>query len=423
MAAGTYSPTTSETDMVEVWRKVQSDLMEGFNFMAEEYELLDSVERFRVDWSVREILVPIDLNFGYGVASIPEGGYEAMPSSPSVEELSLDWILLNKRFTATLTAQYIDQRNAEAMVRRQILFQGKKAIEAIGDRFSNLFYGLSDGVSALCSAAQGANTSHTITLIDGYGQSDIDNAGYLARMFQVGDRVALINTGALVTNAIGTITAKSAATPSITVTWNGSVTITANDEIVLANSQENTSLSGTDYNRGLVGLLEVTTAASVHGLATATNAQWDVAYSDSAAGRWHTVDLLNGQDAIADFGGGSLNTLVMARGVYRDVVDNQLSNLRFTDAFQLEVDGEAKVRSTTIFRSKRVPNGYVFGFDKASYRKLTLLPKPVQGGTPVWGDGQKIVDRSARVFSIDFPVALVCLNRANFALWSGKTEQ
>jgi hypothetical protein len=423
MAATTYSPTTSETDMVLVWRKIQADLMEGFNFMAEEYELLDSVERFRVDWSVREILVPLDLNFGYGVASIPEGGYEAMPSSPTVEEISLDWILLNKRFTATLTAQYIDQKNSEAMIRRQILFQGKKAIEAIGDRFSDMFYGLSDGVTALVNTSQGSATSHTAILLDdGYGQADIDNGAFIARKFQVGDRVALIQGGSLVTNAIGTVTAV-ATTPSIDVTWIGAVVVTANDEVVLANSQENTTLAGTDYNRALVGLLEVTTAASVHGLASATNANWDVAYSDSTTARYHTVDLLNGQDAIADNGGGVLNTLIMARGVYRDIVDNQLSNLRFSDSFSLELDGEATVRDTTLFRSKRVPGGYVFGFDKSSYRKLTLLPKPTQGSAPVWGDGQKIVDRSARVFSIDFPVALVCLNRANFALWSSKTEQ
>lgn len=424
MAQATYSPTTSETDMNKIWRKVQGDLMIGFNFMAEEYEQLDSLKQFKIDWSAREIIVPIDLNEGAGVASIPEGGWEAVPSSPSVEEISLSWILLNKRFTATLTAMYIDQRNQEAMIRRQIVYQGRKAVEAIGTTFADYFYGFSTGVLALVAAGQVAATSHTLTLDDGYGLAGIDTASFIVDKFKVGDRVALIQGGALVTNAIGEVTARDLAAGTITVSWIGSVTVTADDAVVKANSQENESIDGTDYNRGLSGLLEITTSDSLHGLSASTdNENWDVALDDSTAARFDTVYLLQAQDAIADNGGGSITDMRMARGVYRDALDNQLGSLRFDQPFNLQLDGELKSRGVTISRTKRVPPGYVFAYDRSSLHRMTLLRKPTAGSAPQWRDGEKIPDRSGRVFSIDFPVAMVTTNRGNFVVFSGKTEQ
>lgn len=425
MAQATYSPTTSETDMNKIWRKVQGDLMIGFNFMAEEYEMLDSLKQFKIDWSAREIIVPIDLNEGAGVASIPEGGWEAVPSSPSVEEISLSWILLNKRFTASLTAQYIDQRNQEAMIRRQIVYQGRKAVEAIGTSFADYFYGFSTGYLARLSGDPGtASASHTLTLDDGYGVAGIDTASFVTEKFKVGDRVALVRSGSLVSNAIGTISARDLSAGTIDVDWIGSVNPADDDYVVKANSQENETISGTDYNRGLTGLLEITTSDSVHGLsASSDNENWDVALDDSTSARFDTVYLLNAQDSIEDNGGGSITHMLMARGVYRDALDNQLGSLRFDSPFNLQLDGELKSRGVEIKRTKRVPNGYVFAFDKGSFHRMTLLRKPSAGSAPQWRDGEKIPDRSGKVFSIDFPVALVTTNRGNFAVFSGKTEQ
>lgn len=423
MAQATYTPTTSETDMNKIWRKVQGDLMTGFNFMSEEYEMLDSLKQFKIDWSAREIIVPIDLNEGAGVASIPEGGWEAVPSSPSVEEITLSWILLNKRFTATLTAQYIDQKNQEAMVRRQIVFQGKKAVEAIGMDFGDRFYGFSTGVLALTGSPQAGATSHTLDLVDGYGQSDIDDAAFIVDKFKVGDRVALIQGAALVANAIGVVTDRDKSAGTIDVDWNGSVTVTAADAVVKANSQENETIDGTDYNRSIVGLLDITKSTSVHNLSSSVNENWDVAYDDDSAARFDTVFLLNIQDNIEDKGGGSVTDILMARGVYRDALDNQHGLVRYDSPFKLQLDAELSARGVTIKRTKRVPPGYVFAFDKKSFHRMTLLKKPTPGSAPQWRDGEKIPDRSGKVFSIDFPVATVCTNRGNFAVLSGKTEQ
>jgi hypothetical protein len=67
-----------------------------------------------------------------------------------------------------------------------------------------------------------------------------------------------------------------------------------------------------------------------------------------------------------------------------------------------------------------VPPGYALVWTKKSLQKMTLLPKP--SGTPAWQDGYKLQDQSGFIFGLDYPCALVCKNRGNFAYFSGLTE-
>lgn len=418
-ATGTYTPTTS-TSVNKIWRKVQTNLQQGFNFMNEEWEGLEDLQNFDVDWSTREILVPLDLNDGSGVASIPEGGYEAFPSSPNAEELSLTWIMFNKRFTASKTTRYIDERSRRAQIRRQLLFQGKKAIEDISRAFSDYFFGYSTAYLAQTSTVA-TQSSGAYTLINGYGDSTISNAAFIADKFRVGDRVALIRSGGLVTNAIGIITAINKTTPTITVTWNGSVASQANDYVVKANSLENTTLTATDYNLGLVGLLDGLKSTSVHGLSSGTNDRWAPAYTDATGGRFSGIRLHRGADEISNKGGGMLDCVYIAQGVYRDLIALQQAALRFSDPFALEIDGDVKSKGRTFKKSRRVPPGYVIAGARKSLKRMTLLNKP--DANFAWNDGKELQDQSGYVFSVDFPCAEVWLNRANWAYWSGLTEQ
>lgn len=423
MAVATYTPTTS-SDLEEIWRKVQTKVQKGLEFGSDEYMNLDDLQEFEVDWSSREITVPLDINEGAGIASIQEGGYEARPSSPEVAELSLSWVLFNGRFTVTKTSHWVEERSPRALLTKQMKYQAMKKVQDLGRHFGDYFYGFSTGV--LCETTTAATqSSGTYSLNDGYGQSGIDNAAYIARMFKVGDYVALVRSGSLVTNAIGQVTAVSASTPSITVTWNGSVTSVAADQVVKANSLENETLAGgTDYNKGLVGLLDMVTSTSVHSLSSSSVANWDVAYSDTGGGRFTGVKIHRARQEIQNEGGGDLNCIYVDQGVERDMVALQQAAVRFSSPFNMEMDGSVKTKGTTIKAWKRVPPGYAFPVDRRSIRKMTLLPTPDESGNaPVWDDGEKVTDRSAYVFNIDWPVATVCLNRKNLTYFSGLTTQ
>ena len=421
MAVATYD-TTVNADVVNIWRTVQTSVMEGFQFMSEEWEQLDFLKRFKVDVSLRSITVPLDVTEDFGIASIAEGAYEARPSSPNVQELSLSIILFNGRFTVSKTAHWVEQHSAHAMLTKQLKYQPGKKIQAMGRKYADMFYGLSDGVVALVETDPGgaSGTVSAMAIDDGYGQSSYDDTEWLMAKFKVNEYIALVRSSALVSNGIGLVTAIDTTNRDIDVTWNGSTDPAANDSIVKAESLGNTVLGDTDFNKGLVGLTDMAVSTSVHSLSGATYAAWNAAVNNSDGGRMTTVKLMSDKQAIANKGGGKADTLWVAQGVVRDMVALHQASNRFGSPLSMEMDGSVKFGNLAFFQSQRVPPGTTFMADRKSIRKISLLPdKP---GEPVWDDGHKITDKSGFVFPIDFPCATICLNRGNLAHRNGLTE-
>lgn len=420
-AATTVTTSGAGGDFVvtNAWRIVQAKLAEGIQYNNLEW---DMAEEFTppedTPYSARQTLVPLDINEGAGVASIPEFGDEARPSSPNLAELTLTMVQFNKRFNASMMAKYADK--GDAQVKRQLLFQGAHAIRDLSRHYSDYFYGVSNAYLAQVNSAQTATTM-TVTLIGGYGVAGITSPTFISDKFRVNDWVALIRAGALVSNAIGRIGSITKSTGVAVITWNGSVVSASGDYVVKANSMENTTVAGTDYTRGLVGLIDVTTTASVHGLSNATNTNWDPAYADTSGGRMTGARLRRGRDEMEDLGGsGGKRILLLSRGVYRNWVDLERTSLRQTDGTSMETDGDIKNRGTEIISSKRVPPGYAFMWQRGAYQRWSLLPKP--DGRFTWGDGKEYENKSGMVFRIDMPVQMVVRNRRLFSYWTSLSE-
>lgn len=421
MATSTYNVMTTAA-VNKIWRTVQTGLKQGTNFLCEEWNALDDLQDFDVDYSTRSIKVPLDIYDDFGVASIPDGGFEALPGSVNADELSLTWITLNARFTVSKTAKWVQMRSPAAMIEQQMRFQGRKKLQALARRVSEYFWGFGTGAVALTSTVA-TQSSGAYTLKDAYSVTGLGvgtTPFNVMNFFEIGDRVALIRAAALVTNAIGVITAKTPATPSITITWNGSVTSANNDIIVFANSVENTTIAGTDWNQALTGVLDAMTSASLHGLATSTAPKWAVGYSTTAAARFNGITLRKMKQGIRNSGGGEMGTVWWSNGVENDVVQSQSAAVRFSDPFSMELDGKAKSRGVTFNTSRRVPAGYVFGWDKSSPAKMLLLGKDVK--QPAWEDGYKLQDQSGFVFPVDLPCAMVWQNRGKLAYASSQQE-
>lgn len=424
MANATYEPTTSAGALNKLWRKVQGEVATGLNFASEEWQQLDDLKNFKIDWSFREITFPVRINKGFGVSSIAEGGWEARPSSSTLEEATINWVQFNKRFTASLMASYVAKNNAEAQLKEQLMFQSIDAIDTLAGHYSEYFYGYSTAVLAITDTDV-SGTTGTITLKNAYGSAALNNSTHLASLFRVGDVVALIAAGsdALIdANAIGTITAINAATPSITLAFIGSVAaFTTNGiRVVKANSLDQT-ITGTDLNRGLVGLLDMATSTSVQGISSSSVPDWSPAMADVAGGRLSGIRIRKAKDEIKNFGGGNADLLVIDQGVHRDLIAQQQVALRFTDPFALELDGEVKNKGLTFFKSRRTPPGFAWLLAKRSFNRMNLLPKPTPGGI-TWKDGEKLEDRNALVFSMDWPAQMVTTNRKDMAYWSGLTR-
>lgn len=426
MPPATYGVTSSKTDLQGLWRKVQGTLREAANFVFPEWDDFKEFKNFDVDWSAREITAPFDLSEGAGVASIPEGGYEARPSSPTVVDASWTWCHLNKRFTVSKISKMIQMRNKAAMIADQMKHQGKKALEALGTWIADSFYGFSTGVRAkVSSISSGAGTTvQVVVLKDAYGITGLGSTGtpaFVGTLFRDTEYVAFVRAGALVANAIGVVSLTLPNVPNFTVTFAVAPTLAANDDIVFANSLENTTLEGTDYNKSLVGFREAFTSVSLHGISSATYSKWQPGYADTAVGRLTPIRMRRMRQSIESNGGGALTDIRYGFGVDNDLFAQLSAGVMFPDMKNLEVDGDPKFRGVKITTSRHVPPGDVYGYDRNSIRKMVLLPNDPKA--PTWDDGEKIPDRSGFVFPIDYPCQLVWLNRGNLAYATNKAEQ
>ena len=425
MATATYSPTRSDEDITELWRKVQKGVVVAAQFGVEEWNWLGNLESFDVDWSAREITMELDINDGVGAATIHEGGKEARPSSPTAVTATVTWILINKRFTISLTAKYISQRTPRAMLESQLRWQSKKAVQTIRRKTGDMFYGFSTGkvceVGADASGAQiDVKDLYGITGLGANGENRAVTDLFRGGAEGFGDYIAIVDPAGPTLRGIERIASVDGDTQiTLANAVSGQAT---SDDIYFANNLENTTLdSGTEKDMNLIGLLDGITSTSVHGVSSSTNPKWAASTNDSSGGRFTGIKLRKGKQGITNLGGGTMTDVIWANGVENDVVAQLQAGLRFADAFALEMDGMAKSKGISFMTSRRVPDGHAWGFDKKnSVRKMVLLPEP---GTQAFADGDKLQDDSGLVFSLDYPCQMTYTNRGNMAMWSGLQEQ
>lgn len=416
MAAAADVVSTSGTTLSGIWRKVQAGVSRAFNFMIEEWEWLQKLKKFDVNWSAREITLELDLLDDIGTGTIPEGGYETAPSSQNTVTATLTWVNINKRFTRTLTHKYITQQQGiRGQLENQIRFQATKAVQGVRRKIGDMFYGPSSGTQAVLTSA----SNETLNLQDMYGVSGLGASTAnrkVSDLFRVGDRIAVL-TSAGTLRAISTV---STIGTSNTITTVATIASSATgDLVVFAQSLENTTIAGTEYNQTFVGLLDVLNTTSVHSVSSSVQARWAAAINNSSGGRFTTVKYKTLADSIGNANGNEMDMLIWAQGVRRDVVSQLAAGLRFTDAFALEIDGEAAGKGVTFNTSRRTPDGYAFGLvKKNSVNRMTLLDL----AAPDDSDGDKLQDINAEVFSIDYPAQMICTARSGLGAYSSLTQ-
>lgn len=406
-----------------IWAKAQGKLKVGYNFMVPEFKWVQEFSDKQIDTSLREMTYPVHLNEDRGVASIPEGGWEAEPSSVNAVDATITLIHLNARFTISKRAKWAKANSPGAALKDQFMFQGETKMQALARVAGDMFYGYS--TNYICQTSTNATqASGTYTLLNAYGDSAITNAAYIANLIKVGDRVALVRSGTLVANSAGgLVTAVTPATPSVAITWNGSVDSDANDYLVFANSMDATTITHTSYNLGLIGLRDICTSTSVHGISASTDPHWSAAYSDTNAGRFNGTKWRRGLDAMQDDGHDAAQPkTIMAKGVRRDVASQYAAGVRFDDSMDMEIDGEPKARGKKFKGTKRVPPGTVTMFDqkKALYKKVI---HEAGEKAPSWGDAKELQNQSGWVFAVEWSGLMGVDNRKLFSYFENQAEQ
>lgn len=422
MAAQSNTGTTS-ANLNRFWRKVQGTIAKAFaHGKRKEKQLFDSFADAGFPWSAYENTFPVDLNERGGIASLTDFGDLAKASSVNAVEATVSAVHFNGRFAIGDIAKYADRGN-ENQLARQIVMQGTQKVEAMVEHFSDYLHG---SASALLATTDSniSGTTATLTLAAGYGVAGITNAKYLASLFKVGERiVALDSSNALIstTNSFGEITAVSKANGTIGVTFDGSVSYSTDGiRLYKANNLEGTTAAGgSDLNKGLVGFVDLMTATTVHNVSGSSNPNWTVAYSDTNAGRFTPMKLRRAKDEIQNDGGLDADTLLLAQGVYRDMVAQERAGLRYDDAAGLSFDGDVKARGLSIVTTKNVPPGYVHVFAKAALNKWEILPTTDR---PTWGDLTPSETKAGAFGRVDWFGNVVLRNRKGLAYFTNQTE-
>lgn len=431
MSIATKSITT-QTQMAKIWRKVQGTAVDAINLNVEELGLIDSLSNAKLAPSLREVTRPVFVSRDGGVASISEGGYKARPMSMIPQEISVSLVHLQKQFAIAQLVLMISRMGGDTQIVKQFKTQLKMATRAMQDQVGDYFWAGSTGIIAFTDTdLAGATTA--LTLKNGFGQSTISNGTYLVNRFKstggvtghAGDYVRIRDSGssyAQVSNAIGQVTASNTATPSITVTWSGSAPSTSNNDlaIVKANSLDD---SADDYNKAFVGITEVLTATSVHGLSGSVWPEWNPAFSDTTGGRLDGIRLEKAWDAVEDASGHTVDTIMWSKGVKRDVNAQYRSALEFNNAYAIPVDGEVKAKGKKFFASRRVPPGYCVPFYKGAMERFFWKPDLSDGdGSMSESDLLESEDIAASIGRIDLVGNLITNQRNAFSYFTGLTE-
>lgn len=425
MAVATFSATTSRSGTANVWKRIQGKVARGFNHGDfKEIPLMQRLPDGAIPWSAKSVEYPLDILEDYNVASIPEGGYFARATSPDMVLATVDVIELNARFSASWLAKFTDKGQANQH-KRQLAYQAAKKVEAINFELACQFHGSSSGVLAITDTDL-AGTTDTLTLKDAFEATNFDDAAYLAKLFPVNSWIAAVDSnGALVdANAIGQVTARSTTSGTIDVTWIGSVSsyTTNGIRLVRASNVENTTVAGgTSYNKAMVGLRDITSATSLHGVSGSTYPTWTEAGSDTGGGNLTHTKYLKAKQLIENDAGKAANTFLVAQGVYRQYLKDERAGLRYTDGTTVSLDGDIAAKGVQIIDSKMAPPGSAYLFDRNQLALWEILPKPDGSGIS-WMDGIQRQDEAAMTFPMSWVGNTLCYSRKGFYRFESLTE-
>jgi len=422
MAAVTNAGTTSAS-VNKFWRKVQGTIAKAFaHGKRKEKQLFDSLPDAGFPWSAYENTYPLDLAERGGIASLTDFGDLAKASSVNAIEATVSAVHFNGRFAIGDIAKYAD-RGMENQLAKQIVVQGTQKVEAMVEHFSDYLHG---SASALLATTDSdiSDAAPTLTLAAGYGVAGITNAKYLASLFKEGDRVVLTSSASALidgTDSFGEVDSVSKTNGTITLALDGSVTYSTNGiKIYKANNLEGTTVAGgSDYNKGLLGFIDLTTATTVANVSGSLYPNWTVALADTGGGRFTHSKLRKAKDEIANDGGLDADTLLCSQGVYRDMIAQERAGLRYEDAGGLSFDGDVKAKGFTIITTKNVPPGYAYVFAKAALAKWEILPTTDR---PSWGDLQPSETKAGAFGRVDWFGNIVPRNRKGMAYFTGLTE-
>lgn len=428
MATQTTYNYTTVASLNELHKKTNTAVKVALKRKTEEYDWFDDTPDELITPSANEMRLVLDVVYQPDtVAMIPDGGYEAAPTTAAPQHGVFTFVQANFRYSFTTLEQAYDKKGRAGQIQQQTLYSAIKCVEAFARKIGKQTYGFSTGTVAQVSATGSAGTTQNgVQLKNGYGSTLIPGGTqasntYLSTLFRPNDPIALIRAGSLV--EFGTVVASPSVGSGVGFAdflFNSSITPTANDLIVPAAAVTDATITATDQNRWPVGLLDGMTSASVHGLAGTGN-NWNAGYANVSGGRLSyqlQEAMING---LFNNGGVKLNRAIMSQGIRRDVIAGERAAMRY-DSTKYNLNGDISTDGIKYYTSVLAPPGIYFGWNNDCIGKKVLSDKPDYEGGPSMFELDKVQDRGALQASYNFVYAKTWTNRGGTGYASGLTE-
>jgi hypothetical protein len=427
MATGWTPAYTASSALSDLYKKTNTALMTAIKTKTEEWDWFNDFPDEEIELSANEMRLVLDVNYSNNVANIPEGGYEGVLGTVAPEHGTFTPVQMNKRYSFSTLYQYgWNNKGKRGQIENQLVYEAAKAMQGVAEKVGLMTYGYSTGTMCQVAATgSGSATQTNVQLKNAFGSTALDGSStaektYISSLFREGQLVALIRSGAIVEfgvyNGLGT-----SGVGYADITFNASITPTADDIVIQAAAVTGATLSETDQNRWTVGLLDATLSASVHGLATSTAPNW-ASYQDTTGGRWSYAKQEKMFNEIYNNGGVQADRIIWSQGVRRDVIAGERAALRY-ESSSFDFNGKFGTTGIKYMTSRLAPTGMVFAWNQDVYRKRVLSDKPTMDGGPGMFSLDKVQEKGSVAASINFIHFKAVNNRAGMGIATGLTEQ
>jgi len=388
VATGFATPSSAATvnSLADLYTKANTTVKTAIKLITEEQKWFRSYPKENIVVSGNENRVPLILSRPILPSFIPDGGSERIMQTPAPTHGTFMPVEMNVRHGYTSLAQAFSQKSRGAMIEDQTTYQANMSGYSIGMGIGLSTYGTSVATLAVVKNTGSASATQVVSLKNAYGSSTFCPGGdsgvqdtYLSNpvRFPVGNRIALIRSGAIV--EFGTVTAApsaSAGVGNIDVTFASSITPTAGDLVVSANADGDVTLTGTDYNQWPEGWTSILTSDSCQGQTTTSFPLWAAGSTSTASQRLSFVVKEKMINECWNAGGLTLNRFIMPQGVRRDAIQGELGARRY-DSAETDIEGDLNAGSGQQYFTSQlaIPNTLIGWFDQA-VSKIELSDNP-----------------------------------------------
>lgn len=428
MSTGYTSSATQVTTLAELYEKTNTDIKIGIKLTTEETKWFAQYPREKIKVSGNENRVPVLLKFPTGVAMIPDGGNEAVMSTPAPTHGTFMPVQMNKRHGFTGLAQALDNRAKAAMIEEQVGFQASMSVYAFSRAIGLQTYGSSTGTVAVVKTTGTAGTTQVVELKNAFGSATFcagataTEQAYLSNLFREDEHVALIRAGVIV--EFGKVTASPSATSGngfVDVTFTSSITPTVGDLIVFANADGDSTISGTDVNNWPIGFTEAMTASSVLGIATATYSKWQAGSQLTSSEHLSFVVKEKMINQIYNASGVKPDRFIVDQAVRRDAISQEQGKRRY-DGADVDLEGDLNPGDDEkVFTSQLALPGTLLAWYSQAYTKVDLSDLPAEGGGKSIFKLDKVQGKSQVAAVYDYFYAKIPSSRAAMGYHSNLT--